>query len=379
MKKISFAHSLDEIKLLDQLGVHEIIVSSKEISRFSRISIDDLISFISIKKSIKAQLILEWDILSQEKNFKKSADIFERLPLHEFSVVRLQDPGAVNLVKEKYPWLKIQLILETGNHNLIGLKRFYDFLGSQLDRLVLSNELSREHLETYCREVKVPIEILVFGRILLFYSPRELLAPVLNKKEEYLEASGTSEESPHSGFPLIENSHGTFMFNVKDLSLLDHIEELEKIKVEAIRFDLRFDQFMNRADLIINYKNSNQEKIIGPRPFIKGFYNVNKTDVLFVKLKNRKIARKDELYVGEIVDVERDKQLCILFKNQLIFKQDLQFKIITPEGKVKIIKSPRLRTTDGLEVQLFQKDEIALMSFTNGITVKSQVYLDSST
>jgi len=49
------------------------------------------------------------------------------------------------------------------------------------------------------------------------------LSPLEEKKHlnDALEAYGTSEESPHSGFPIVENRHGTFMFNVKDLSLLE--------------------------------------------------------------------------------------------------------------------------------------------------------------
>ena len=106
-------------------------------------------------------------------------------------------------------------------------------MGDQCERLVLSNELSKEKLLEYAHLLNTPIEVLVFGRILLFYSPRLLLSPLEKTELENnhsIEAFGTSEESPHSGFPLIENSHGTFMFNVKDLYLLDHLEELKEMK-----------------------------------------------------------------------------------------------------------------------------------------------------
>lgn len=378
MRKISYAQSVVEIEKLDKLGVDEIIVSTRELSRFAKNTYEELLSFISYKKNIKAKLILEWDILMQEGLFAKTAFFFERLPLHEFSTVRLQDPGAINLVKDKYPWLKIQLILETGNHNLVGQKRFIEFLGPQLERLILSNELSKEHLIKYCKEISVPIEVLVFGRILLFYSPRELITPVINKKNDYIEIKGTSEESPHTGFPIIENVHGTFMFNVKDLSLIEHLDELNETGVAAVRYDFRYDDFFEKAHVILNNDLAINEKIIGPRPFIKGFYNINKTDVLFVKLKNRKIARSDQGYIGEIVDVERDKQLCLLLKNNIEFNEFSKIKIITPEGKEKIVKNYSTKNSRG-DLQLeFKKEEIALISYISGVTVKSQVYFDSS-
>lgn len=219
---------------------------------------------------------------------------------------------------------------------------------------------------------------MVFGRLLLFYSPRKLLSPLEKDKiqNNFIEASGTSEESPHSGFPLIENRHGTFMFNVKDLSLLDHIEELSEINVDTIRVDNRFDNdFFKVKEIVEKITNIHDYKFIGPRPFIKGFYNINKTDVLFVKLKNRKIVRSDENYLGEILDVEKNVNLCLLFKNNIQFNFPQKIKIITPEGKEKFVEIHRVTNTLGEEMQSAVNTDIGVITFVNGVTVKSQVYL----
>jgi putative protease len=237
---------------------------------------------------------------------------------------------------------------------------------------VLSNELSKEHLKSYAQLLKTPIEVLVFGRILLFYSPRKLLSP-LEKNEviaqQYISASGTSEESPHSGFPLIENMHGTFMFNVKDLSLIENLSELREMGILNHRLDLRFDNSINQIDSL--------ESFNGPRPLIKGFYQINKTDILFSKLKNKKTLRSDLGFLGVIVDVEREKGLAILVKKKDFNKNsDTKLKIITPEGKEKKLERYILKNSLGEIVDQAVEGDLLICTYINGVTVKSQVYLE---
>lgn len=397
MKFVTYAENTTQLKELailvetKRIDVKdlEVIVGTTAISRYSENTVAGLDEMIVINQKYKLPLVLEWDVLQQESLFQKNAELVSRLSLHEFKAIRVQDPGALNFVKEKFPWLKIQLILENGNHNFVGLSRWSEFLGGQLDRLVLSNELSREHLRLYATELKTDLEVLVFGRILLFYSPRLLLSPIQKEEikkeaiEKNIEAFGTSEESPHAGFPLIENRHGTFMFNVKDLYLLEHLEELKALNIKAVRFDLRFDDSFghleNALDLFagkIKHGDVATIKAEHPRPMIKGFYNINKTDVLFTKLKNKRIQRQDDNYIGEIVDVEREQQMALLIKSKhLTLTTGDELQLVTPEGKTKTLGVKNFTDTSGAGKTKATTNEVVLLPFISGVVAKTQVYL----
>lgn len=397
MKFITYAENLEQLtKLSDLVNAKkidlsnlEVIVGTSAISRYSEASLEDLEMIITHNQKFKLPLVLEWDSLAQENLFQKSIELIKRLPLHEFIAIRVQDPGALNFIKENYSWMKVQLILENGNHNFAGLTRWSEFLGEQLDRLVLSNELSREHLRSYSEQLQSGLEVLVYGRILLFYSPRLLLSPL--KREELektlinknIEAFGTSEESPHAGFPLIENRHGTFMFNVKDLYLLEHLEDLKALNLKAVRFDLRFDGSFKHLEKMIDlfsgslgHTDVSDIKTNHTRPMIKGFYNINKTDVLFTKLKNKRIQRQDDNYIGEIVDVERDQQMALVVKSKtLSLNLGDEIQLVTPEGKVKVVSIKNLQSTNKKSVESAATNEIVLLPYTSGIVAKTQVYL----
>ncbi len=397
MKFITYVENVAQFLKLHELvtakGISssevEVIVGTSALSRYSNTTTEELLELVNLNQKLKMSLVLEWDALAQESLFQKSVELISRLPLHDFKAIRVQDPGALNLIVEKYSWMKVQLILENGNHNYAGLTRWSSFLGEQLDRLVLSNELSREHLSKYASSLENKLEILVFGRILLFYSPRLLLSPL--KKEEIardlenknIEAFGTSEESPHAGFPLIENRHGTFMFNVKDLYLLEHLEELRELKIGAVRFDLRFDESFKHLESLLDlysgkvtHENIAAVKTNHVRPMIKGFYNINKTDVLFTKLKNKRIQRQDDNYIGEIVDVERDQQMALVIKSKhlsLGLGDEIQF--VTPEGKTKVMGLKSMLDTSRTQKEKASTNEVVLLPFISGVVAKTQVYL----
>ncbi|MDO9183494.1 MAG: U32 family peptidase [Bacteriovorax sp.] len=391
IKLVTYIENMGELEKIIKLKkadsiLIEMIVGAMELSRYSKTSIAEMLELTQEARKNNIEVVLEWDALNQEEKFSQACAVIDRLPLHDFKAIRLQDPGAVEYIKNKYPWLKIQLILENGNHNLVGLNRWCEYLGEQCERLVLSNELSKEKLSEYAKVLKIPLEVLVFGRILLFYSARNLLSPLEKKSIEdgTIEAFGTSEESPHSGFPLIENRHGTFMFNVKDLYLLDHLDELSSMRINHCRVDLRFDEsFEKYAENIIRlFTGSILESELFvrksyPRPLVKGFYNINKTDVLFTKLKNKRTQRLDEFYIGEIVDVERDQQMALLIKsNGLDVAPEVEIKMITPEGKEKIVKLSWMKSSVGESLAKALKDDLVLIPYTSGVSVKTQVYLN---
>ena len=115
---ISHKNELDKLISLKTHSAVEIMVGVKELTRYCQTSIDEMQDLVVIAKKNNFNVVLEWDALNQEEKFVNSCLIIDRLPMHEFKSIRVQDPGAVEYIKNKYPWLKIQLILENGNHFL---------------------------------------------------------------------------------------------------------------------------------------------------------------------------------------------------------------------------------------------------------------------
>src|SRR5690606_21263107 len=71
---------------------------------------------------------------------------------------------------------------------------------------------------------------------------------------------------------------------------------------------------------------------------IKGFYKVNKSNVLFKKLKNDRLAGRDENFLGVVLDYKKGRALAVhnLHSNRTLKVGDT-LKLLNPEGREKSI------------------------------------------
>ncbi len=378
MKLSSYAQNLYDLSLLKDQGFSEVILEHKEFARFGKLSDDDFVSLGKRAKELGLRVLFEWDILMTENTFRILA---QKISNFEFDVLRVQDPGALNWAIEntKKP---LHFIAENGNHNKEGLQGWIDISESRLERIALSIELSKDIIKDYCSNLKVNCELLGFGRILLFYTPRMLLSPLSSEKisaNEEIAALGESEESPHKGFPLVENRHGTFMFHIKEFSLIEFAQELKIFGLGFLRVDLRWEnrEFLKAIVSLVNTFDQETFETFKkdfPQDLMRGFYLVNKTDVLFPKLKNHRLQKREGDYVGEVVEAEKGSHLAIMVKNSRGLKKSDVLKIIHPKGEVFEARIYSLRNLSLEDVEEIPANQMALIQFVGGIWVKSHVF-----
>ncbi len=382
MKLTGFAENLHELSLLKENGTEEVILGMRAFSRFGRLDENTFFPMVKRARELGLRIIFEWDILMTEESFKKTvADISPFLDVAD--AVRVQDPGAYHwaIQQTKKP---LQFVAENGNHNIEALLGWCHAGAGRIERIILSIELSRDSILDYCQKLPVPAELLGLGRILLFYSPRSLLSPLNPEREtvnEDIHALGESEESPHKGFPVLENRHGTFMFHIKEFCLLDYASDLKSLGLSFLRIDQRFNErnFFPEAA-----KTANREKMFEsfreeyPQELMRGFYHVNKSDVLFPKLKNMRLQNRSGDYLGEVLEAEKGSHLAILVKNLRGIRVGDKFRIVHPKGALFEGEIHSLKDVNMTEQTFIPHDDLAIIPFINGVWVKSQVFLSTT-
>ncbi len=380
MKLTTFAQTLNDLNLIKDQGLDEVILGHQDFSRFGKIKSEEFFEFSKRARELRLKVIFEWDILMTENTFAKLAS--EIVPfLDFFDSLRVQDPGALEW-GFKNTTKPLQFIAENGNHNLPGLQGWIEHVQGRMERIALSIELPKNKIEEYAKILTVPCELLGLGRILLFYTPRQLLSPLSEDKFAYHEeisAVGESEESPHKGFPIVENRHGTFMFHIKDFCLVDYAQELKTLGLGYFRVDLRFSEFAQLKEVKTLTDNFN-ETIFGefkekyPQDLMRGFYLVNKTDVLFPKLKNHRLQARGGDYIGEVLEAEKGSHLAIFVKNAKGLRKSDKLKIVHPKGEVFEAIIYSLRNLSLEEVDYIEPQKTAVIQYMGGIWVKSHVF-----
>ncbi len=380
MKLTTYGRSLHDLGVLKDLGFLEVILEPKSLSRFGKLNEEEFIALSKRAKNLSLRVILEWDILMTEDVFREKVnDIITLLPY--IDALRVQDPGALNWALERTD-KPLQFIAENGNHNLRSLQGWVEISLGRIERIVLSIELSKSSIREYVEKISVSCELLGHGRILLFYTPRPLLTALSPKAiaiNEEIAALGESEESPHKGFPIVENAHGTFMFHIKEFSLIDFASELDQAGVDFFRIDQRWENPSRLQEIagLIHAFDQNQFDLFRnsySQDLMRGFYLVNKTDILFPKLKNSRLQNREGLYVGEVIEAEKGSYLALMVKNSRGVKLGESLKIVHPKGQVIEAKINSLKNLSLEEVESIPAGQVALMQFVGGVWVKSQVF-----
>ncbi len=380
MKLTSYARTLHDLGSLRAQNFEEVILEPRTLARFGKLSASEFLSLAGRARELGLRVLLEWDILMTQDVFAQKVSEIEPY-LEASDAVRVQDPGALEWVLRNTE-KPVQFIAENGNHNLKGILGWIDYARERMERIVLSIELSRATIEAYLKEIAIPCELLGLGRILLFYTPRSLLSALPGEKVSVngeIAAVGESEESPHKGFPVVENQHGTFMFHIKEFCLLDYARDLDRMGLGFFRVDLRWGSLQDLGEirgLVSTFELSRFEdfKARYPQDLMRGFYLVNKTDVLFPKLKNNRLQRREGDYVGEVLEAVKGSHLAIMVKNERGLRRSDRLRILHPEGRTFEVDIFTLRNLALEEVEGLGSEQLALIQFVGGVWTKSQVF-----
>lgn len=381
MKFLTPVSNIKQVELAQEFGVNEFLLAPSTLSKFGNLELRETSEFAKSIKDKNGRCILEWDALFCQNEFKKVILELKDFDFTVFDEIRVQDPGVFHWVLENLDH-QVQLNLESGNHNFEGIKNWIEFNSQRISRVILSPELPGKIIKEYRSNLEIPFELMGIGRILLFYTPRNLLSPLAVESKSVVEGKASSEESPHNGFQLLQNNHGTFMFNPKDQLLLDQLSQIADAGVNTLRLDLRFHDFEKFFPIVmksIQSADTTNLKEIWPVKFFGGFFRVNKTDALFKKLKNRKIARDDQNYLGVVLDVIKKETMGIKLKTrEMGLSAGDTIEIHTPEGKVKSQKIEELFNSRGQSIKSADPGQIVFMKHIGGVSIRSSVYKSGS-
>ena len=103
------------------------------------------------------------------------------------------------------------------------------------DRVVLAREVTVEEIKHICDNCKADIEVFVHGAMCMAHSGRCLISSFLTGRDanrgNCVQACrwkyAVCEETRQGEyFPVVESDNGTFIFNSKDLCMIEHLDEL---------------------------------------------------------------------------------------------------------------------------------------------------------
>ncbi|MCM1983289.1 U32 family peptidase [Lyngbya confervoides] len=321
--------------------LEEVLLEPMLLARQGTLTVSQAQALAQAAQQLNLRPVLVWDILMTESQIQQVGDRLSQWDLSCFSAVRVADVGAALWVKAHCPTLPLQFIAEHGNHNWIGLLTWCEALGPSLDRIVLSIELPEQKLIHYCQSLPVNCEVLGAGPILLFYSPRSLLATQVGSppqdSQPLIQATLQTEDYGDRSFPVQESLHGTLMYLDKDQFILDRLAPLAAAGLHTVRLDLRhLGQYGQVAcgidqlcDQCLNHPATVQEN--WPRPTRAPFFRANRTTAVFPHLKSKLMPWRDEACVAVCIGSQRGEYG--IFRTLRTFHRSQVKTLMLPSGE----------------------------------------------
>ena len=211
-------------------------------------------------RGVKAYLTVNW--YAGGDDLPGLQAFLERVAEVPFDALIVADPGVLDLIREISPERPIHLSTQANTTNW----RSAAFWSRQgVNRINLAREMTLDEIREVKHRTPVEVEVFVHGALCISYSGRCLLSSVMagrnaNKGEcahpcrwNY---SLVEETRPGEYFPVVEDDHGTFIFNSRDLCLLPYLPELVTAGVDSLKIEGRMKGVNYVASVVRVYREA---------------------------------------------------------------------------------------------------------------------------
>ena len=204
------------------------------------------------------------NILAHNYDLEGARAYFRELRELQPDVLIIADPGMFALAREICPEIDIHISTQANNTNYMTY-RFWHEQGAK--RVVSARELSLKEIKEIREQIPEDMEIesFVHGAMCISYSGRCLLSNYFTGRDANHGACThpcrwkyalVEETRPGEYLPVFENDRGTFIFNSKDLNMIEHIPELVDAGIDSFKIEGRMKTALYVATVARTYRRA---------------------------------------------------------------------------------------------------------------------------
>ena len=371
------ASSLEVLKTAVLFGADAVYIGGEAFglrAKAKNFSHEDMKEGIAFAHARNVRVHVTANILAHNGDLAGAEKYFEELRELSPDALIIADPGMFMLAKRICPEIDIHISTQANNTNYMTY-RFWHELGAK--RVVCARELSLKEIREIRENIPADMEMesFIHGSMCISYSGRCLLSSFLVGRDANQGACthpcrwkyAVMEESrPGEYFPVYENERGTYIFNSKDLSMIEHIPELIAAGIDSFKIEGRMKTALYVAAVARTYRRAiddyleSEEKYRANmdwykeeiaksvhRQFTTGFY-FGKPDEN-MQIYNSSTYVNEYVYLGIIEEVSKERGARIEQKNKFCTGDEIE--IMKPDGQNIAVRVLSLTTQEGEEVE----------------------------
>ncbi len=310
---------------------------------------------------------------------------FEQLKPVGIDALIISDPAVFMLAKEILPEVDLHISTQANNTNY-GIYRFWHDLGAS--RVVSARELSLKEIKEIRQHIPEDMEIesFVHGAMCISYSGRCLLSHFLTGRDANQGActhpcrwkySVVEEKRPGEYFPVEEDERGTYIFNSKDLCMIEYIPELVDAGIDSFKIEGRMKTALYAATVARTYRKAIDDFTMNPelyknnlsyyreeigkctyRQFTTGFY-FGKTDSESQVYDSNEYV-KDYTYIGTVEKTDEKGLLYFMQRNKFSVGECIEAMLFDGRNEMLTVRAILNEKMESVESAPHPKEALAV-------------------
>lgn len=261
------ASSLEVLKTAVIYGADAVYIGGEMYglrAKAKNFSMEDMEEGIKFAHKYGKRVFVTANITAHNRDLEGVRQYFGELKEIKPDALIISDPGVFAIAKQTCPEIEIHVSTQANNVNYMTYL-FWQQQGAK--RVVSARELSLKEIKEIRENIpdSLEIETFVHGAMCISYSGRCLLSNYFTGRDANLGACThpcrwkyyiMEESRPGEYLPVEENERGTYIFNSKDLCMIEHIPDLIEARIDSFKIEGRMKTALYVADVARTYRQA---------------------------------------------------------------------------------------------------------------------------
>lgn len=371
------ASSLEVLKIAVIYGADAVYIGGEAFglrAKAKNFSVEEIKEGIAFAHAHDVKVYITANILAHNGDLDGVREYFAELRGIKPDALIISDPGVYMIAKEVCPEIERHISTQANNTNY-GTYRFWYEQGAK--RVVSARELSLAEIKEIRANIPEDLEIETFihGAMCISYSGRCLLSNYFTGRD----ANGgacthpcrwkyavVEEKRPGEYLPVYENERGTYIFNSKDLCMIEHIPELMESGIDSFKIEGRMKTALYVATVARTYRRAIDDYKQSPELYAKNLpwyqdqisnctYRQFTTGFFFGKPSEEAQIYDNNTYVKEYTYLgivgEQNEEGLYRIEQRNKFSVGEEIEVMKPDGTNQTVVVRRIVDADGQEME----------------------------
>ncbi|MGN0155888.1 MAG: U32 family peptidase [Lachnospiraceae bacterium] len=261
------ASNLEVLKTAVVFGADAVYIGGEAFglrAKAKNFTIEEMAEGIAFAHANNVKVYVTANILAHNDDLAGAREYFGELKKIRPDALIISDPGMFTIAKQVCPEIDIHISTQANNTNYMTYQFWYE---QGATRVVSARELSLREIKEIREHIPEDMEIesFVHGAMCISYSGRCLLSNYFTGRDANQGActhpcrwkyAVVEEKRPGEYLPVYENERGTYIFNSKDLCMIEHIPELLDAGIDSLKIEGRMKTALYVATVARTYRKA---------------------------------------------------------------------------------------------------------------------------